>query len=281
MIKKALLVGINDYNSICDLKGCINDVSDMHFLLKSFFKFDTENIRVLTDDRATKANILKRLKWLTSDAKTGDLLVFHFAGHGSQIRDRDSDTDELNDGMDEILCPYDMNWDNVFIVDDDLGEIFKGLPEGVLLEVILDCCHSGTCLRDVEGLTPPPELASPTPTMNRYLPPPLDIEFRFADEIDNLEKRGFKKGADERARKGNILWAGCMDNQTSADALIDGRYHGAFTYHLCTHLRREPDISRTRLLGKVRASLRNGGYSQLPQLESQAAIKKEHIFGGR
>ncbi|HII06529.1 MAG TPA: caspase family protein [Methanotrichaceae archaeon] len=283
MVKRAVLVGINDYQRVGDLRGCINDIKDMHFTLRSLFRFETRNIRVLTDSRATKANIVTRLEWLTSKAKPGDFLVFHFSGHGSQIRDRDGD--ELSDGLDEILCPHDMNWDGTFITDDDLNSIFSALPDGVLLEVFLDCCHSGTAMREVEGLTPPPELAAPTPTLNRYLPPPVDIEFRFADEIDLLEQRGFKKGFEKRGTKHNILWAGCMDNQTSADAYIRGDYHGAFTYYLNSHLRREPMISRSRLLEKVRASLRHGGYSQIPQLEVEAtkrdrALKRE-IFGDK
>jgi len=283
MVKKAVLVGVNDYKGVSDLNGCINDVKDMHFTLKSLFRFETENIRALTDARATKANILERLQWLVSGAKPGDFLVFQFSGHGSQIRDRDGD--ELSDGMDEILCPHDMDWDGTFIVDDDLNKLFSGLPDGVILEVFLDCCHSGTGLKEIGGLTPPPDLAPPTPTLNRFLPPPVDIEFRFADEIDQLKQRGFKKGFEEKGTKNHVLWAGCMDNQTSADAYIGGAYHGAFTYYLNSHLRREPKISRKRLLEKVRASLRHGGYSQIPQLELEATTRsralKKQIFGDK
>ncbi len=276
MAKKAVLVGINDYKGVSDLRGCINDVKDMHFALKSLFGFETKNVRLLTDQRATKANIIERLKWLTAGAKTGDFLVFHFSGHGSQIRDRDGD--DLSDGLDEIICPYDMNWDGTFITDDDLNNIFKGLPEGVLLEVFLDSCHSGTGLKAIDGLTPPPELAASNLTLDRYLTPPVDIEFRFADEIDDLKQRGFKKGLKDA--KHHILWAGCMDKQTSADAFIDGRYHGAFTYHLCSQLRRAPSIPRNKLLQKVRAALKYGGFSQIPQLELEATMRKKDVLGG-
>ena len=275
MVKKALLVGVNDYKGVSDLRGCVNDVMDMHFTLRSLFRFDTRNIRVLTDQRASKANIIARLKWLVKGAKPGDVLVFHFSGHGSQIRDRDGD--ELSDGMDEILCPYDMDWDGTFITDDQLNKVFGKLPKGVVLEVFLDCCHSGTGLREIMGLTPPPELAAENPTLNRFLPPPVDIMFRSSEEEDSLIPRGFKKGFEDKGYKSHILWAGCMANQTSADAFISGRYHGAFTYYLSSHLRRDPRISRERLLRKVRSSLRHGGYSQLPQLEYEATKRDKAI----
>ena len=277
MAKKALLVGINDYKGVSDLGGCVNDVLDMHFSLCSLFNFQASEVRVLTDSRATKVNIINRLKWLVKGAKKGDFLVFHFSGHGSQIRDRNND--ELEDGMDELICPYDMDWDGTFITDDTLNEILQDVPEGALLEVVLDCCHSGTGLKEM-GLQPPPELAAEHPTLNRYLPPPADIFLRFSGQETDLKKRGFAEGFNGRGSKHHILWAGCMANQTSADAYINGRYHGAFSYYLNMHLRRNPKVSRTELLGKVRASLTHGGYSQIPQLETEATKRDRAIFGG-
>ena len=43
MAKRALLVGVNDYRSANDLQGCVNDVLDMHFTLRSLFGFKTED----------------------------------------------------------------------------------------------------------------------------------------------------------------------------------------------------------------------------------------------
>ncbi len=277
MTKKALLVGVNDYKEANDLRGCVNDILDMHFSLRSLFNFKTEEIRILTDSRATKANIMYRLNWLVKGAAKGDFLVFHFSGHGSQIRDRDSN-DELEDHLDELICPYDMNWDDgTYITDDELNEVFKDVPEGALLEVFVDACHSGDVLREM-GLEPPPELAPENPTLNRYLPPPADLFLRFGGEEDNLKSRSFVKNFSARGRKHHILWAGCKSNQTSADAYINGRYHGAFTYYLNMHLRREPRISRKKLLEKVRASLIHAGFSQTPQLEIDATKRERMVF---
>lgn len=276
MTRKALLVGINDYKGANDLRGCINDVLDMHFSLRSLFGFETREIRILTDSRATKKNILYRLKWLVDGAKPGDFLVFHFSGHGSQIRDRD-EQDELEDHLDELICPHDMDWDGTFITDDQLNEVFQAVPEGALLEVFLDCCHSGTGLKEM-GLEPPPELMAEHPTLNRYLPPPTDVYLRFSCEEEYLDSKGFVQGFADRGAKHHILWAACMARQTAADAYINGRYHGAFSYFLNVHLRREPRISRKELLRKVRASLRHGGFSQVPQLEVEATKRDRMIF---
>lgn len=270
MAKKALLVGINDYQGISDLRGCINDVTNMRDILKTYLRFTNGDIRVLVDNRATKANIISRLEYMVSKAKSGDFLVFHFSGHGSQIRDRDGD--ELKDHMDELICPYDMNWDGTFITDDTLNNIFTKLPKGVLLEVFLDSCHSGTGLRDV-GLGRPPELGPEHPTLSRYLPPPVDIECRLEGDEEDLKAERSFSGAG-RSTVHHILWSGCKANQTSADAYINNSYNGAFSYYFCKHMRTSGGgISRKELLRRVRQSLYNGGYSQIPQLECEATVR--------
>src|SRR2546425_1267038 len=112
MARKGLLVGINDYQEVNDLKGCINDVTNLREILKTFLGFQNSDLRLLIDSRATKMNIISRLNWLVRGAKAGDYLVFQFSGHGSQIRDRDGD--ELADHLDELICPYDMDWDGTY-----------------------------------------------------------------------------------------------------------------------------------------------------------------------
>jgi metacaspase-1 len=82
MKKLALLVGINDYQGVNDLQGCINDVTNVRSVLKTYFGFTNSEIRVLTDNRATKKNILLRLDKMVKTAVNGDYLVFHFSGHG-------------------------------------------------------------------------------------------------------------------------------------------------------------------------------------------------------
>jgi metacaspase-1 len=267
MAKRALLVGINDYQGISDLRGCINDVTNMRNILKTYLGFTNRDIRVLVDKRATKEQILYRLNWMVKSAKPGDFLVFHFSGHGSQVLDRDGD--ELRDHMDELICPWDMNWDNGFITDDDLNAIFKKIPKNVLLEVFLDSCHSGTGLRDV-ALGRPAELGPQNPILVRFLPPPMDIQCRYEGEEEDLKAtRGFS--SKDRSTRHHILWAGCKDNQTSADAYINGDYNGAFSFYFCKHVRDAGGrISRRGLMTRIRNSLRHNGYSQIPQLETEA-----------
>ena len=264
MAKKALLVGINDYKEINDLGGCINDVTNVRDVLLKYYGFTVSDIRVLVDKRATRENILSRLKWLVSGAKKADTLVFHYSGHGTQIRDRHGD--ELKDHMDEAICPWDTNWDGGLILDDDLYDIFQGLRAGVALEVILDACHSGTGTREISAIQD---------MKIRFLPPPVDVECRNEEGL-KVQSIGMKA----QIRKLNhVLWAGCKNSQTSADALIGNTYNGAFTYYFCKHIRdSQGRISREDLIKRVRASLKHEGYAQIPQLEASEPGPKKIIF---
>ena len=281
MAQKALLVGINKYQMAnADLNGCVNDVTNVRDILLKYFGYKPDDIRVITDQRATKKAVMERLKWLTKGAKPGDRLLFHFSGHGSQVRDRDGD--ELKDKLDEILCPHDMDWNGTYIVDDELGKIFSGLPAGAVVEVLLDSCHSGTGIRELLGLAKLPEELSFRP---RFLPPPIDIQCRMEDD---LPVQRFFRGpsASNPSRLATdalpaylVLFSGCKDNQTSADALIGSKYNGAFTYYFCKHLRDvKGKINRTDLLKRVRASLKFNDFDQIPQLEGAKTKKGKNVL---
>lgn len=262
-IKKALLVGINIYKPElgADLRGCVNDVETMRKLLVDNFKFLPENVRVLVDARATKQGILDRLKWLLDGAKEGDELVFHYSGHGSQVRDRNGD--ELDDQLDEILCPHDLDWEDP-LTDDCLAELFKQLPKGVYLTMICDACHSGSMDRDVTVLK-----------SAKSILPPFDIRSRSYDKILPKNRMGKK----DKGTQSHVLISGCKDSQTSADAYIDGRHQGALTWALTKTIRENTGINWREAHTKTSELL--SGYSQEPQLSGDASAIFRNIFGGK
>lgn len=56
----------------------------------------------------------------------GDVLVFQFAGHGTQLPDLEGDE---NDDKDEAMVPYDYA-SGAYLIDDDICELFRGFPRG-------------------------------------------------------------------------------------------------------------------------------------------------------
>lgn len=88
MNNKALLIGINAYpNPNNNLRGCINDIIDMENFISSKNKvYLKNNIKTLTDNKATKQGILAHLDWLLLGASAGDQILFHYSGHGAQLQ---------------------------------------------------------------------------------------------------------------------------------------------------------------------------------------------------
>merc|ERR1712029_410625 len=72
-------------------------------------------------------------KWLVADAKAGDSLVFQYSGHGDE-----------EDAKDETIIPCDYRSAGQ-ITDDELFKLLVSpLDDGVMMTIIMDCCHSGT-----------------------------------------------------------------------------------------------------------------------------------------
>jgi hypothetical protein len=81
----ALLVGINQYRGT-SLNGCLTDVELQRELLIHRFRFHPSDILVLTDQQATRSRIETAFtQHLINQAKSEDVVVFHFSGYGNLI----------------------------------------------------------------------------------------------------------------------------------------------------------------------------------------------------
>ena len=235
----------------------------------------------MVNGRATKANILRRLEDTIARAQPGDVVVFYYSGHGSQVRDRNGD--ELTDGLDEIICPYDMDWDRgTYILDDDLDAIFASLPPGVLLEAFFDCCFWGADARGLEP-EPRPELLRRDV---RYLPPPFDIAARAEGDEAPRHPPAARLRVLRRAQRHVGRLAG---GPAAAEDYIDGRPNGIFTYWGCRFIAENIErvdrleYTREQLLEDVRGYLHTLGYVADPRAvgAGRAASGDAAAAGGR
>src|SRR5581483_11460630 len=99
----ALLVGIDQYAAVPVLRGCVNDVQAMRSLLIDRLGVPEASIRLLTDGQATRAGMLQAFQSFLIDnpaIERGDQILFHYSGHGSQMRDV---TGTEPDGLDETI----------------------------------------------------------------------------------------------------------------------------------------------------------------------------------
>jgi hypothetical protein len=272
MAKRALCVGINDYPiDGADLRGCVNDANQWATLLVDHFDVPSGDVRVVLDADATKANILAGLKGLLAGAGHGDVLVFTNSSHGSQIPDTSGDEPTY----DEVLCPYDVR--DTTISDDELRELVGDLADGVHLTVISDSCHSGTVTRalvadNIPGLSPPDDRRV------RFLHPALFRSTRTLD--DPMGARPRARMAFPQASMNHVLLSGCLDSEYSFDAVIDGDYHGAMTFHAIRAIEQAGyELTYAELAKRLTPALEAAGYAQHPQLEARSHMKHRQVFG--
>jgi len=133
--RRALCVGINDYPAR-PLAGCLADVESWSAVLEGA----GFSVSRLLDRDATRANIVAQLEGMIAASSKGDVIVFQYSGHGTELPDLNGDE---KGGPDQALVPWDYKTGD-FLLDDDLGQIYAQLPEGVNLTCFMDCCHSGT-----------------------------------------------------------------------------------------------------------------------------------------
>jgi hypothetical protein len=261
MKNKALLVGINDYPLPGnDLRGCINDIEDMrHFIAHQNKVYALENIRTITDNKATKKGILEQLDWLLEDITAGDQILFQYSGHGAQQTTHHPTIEK--DGLDEIICPYDFNdTPTTAISDKEFAQRFAKIPKDVHFVWISDSCHAADLSRD--------------PSVNNDA---AAIRFRNFKNVQASLPKLQKSEVKAPLLQGALL-SGCASHQLSADAYINNRFNGAFTHYLIKNLGLYGhNTSIQNIIQYVNQDLAENGYDQNPKIEgalSQATFFK-------
>jgi hypothetical protein len=241
MTKRAFLIGCN-YTAIpsIQLNGCINDIVHVRNTLIDAYGYQDANIYMLRDDDKsrlpTRANILKNLTILIGMSQPADTLWVHYSGHGIQVKS--NDIDEF-DKLDECIVPCNYNIAGV-IVDNELFAIFKNAK--CQLIICFDSCNSGT------GCD-------------------LQYSMNYNNGLLSKATNNSKYIADTNI----IMFSGCRDSQTSADAYdsTSRQSVGAFTQTFLETLRSsDHNIALIPFYMNLCANLKSLGFTQIPVLSS-------------
>jgi hypothetical protein len=225
--KYALLVGIDAYefpSAVSPLAGSVNDVGDMRQLLIGKFNFPPENILVLTNAQATHAAIINAIKTqLIAKARQGDIVVFHYSGHGSQMKDV---TGSMPGGLDETIVPYDSRDPQGKVFDISGAELHPLLVQlaskTANVTFILDSCHSGMLVR---GIGP---RVRTIPADTREVSPAAIAEIKASRNVGPADSGASPKFA---------FISAATSREEAFEHVVDGRDHGALTYFLAQQLR--------------------------------------------
>lgn len=240
--KLALLIGINEYPvPISSLRGCLTDVEMQYELLVHRYGFAPQDILIVSDPNLslpdqspvsppTRQNILDAFEThLIQQAKPDDVIVFHYSGHGSYVRD-DNGIPEFN-GYNGTIVPTDGRLPGTEGVNDIMGKtlflLSLALPTDYLT-LILDSCHAGggirgnTTIRALNAADAQPSAAE------------LEYQAQWMarlnlDEIKlrTMRQRGVAKG---------VAIGTTQIGQFAAEVPFDGFRAGAFTYLLTRYL---------------------------------------------
>jgi uncharacterized caspase-like protein len=138
----ALLVGIAKYPSVegfevQQLKAPVKDANALAAFLKDPEKggFDADRVLTLTDEQATKREILMTFNDIAKRAAPEDMVLFYFSGHGIPP----------DHGESTYLVPYDHDLRDVETTCINFGDLSRKIRrmEASKVVVILDACHSG------------------------------------------------------------------------------------------------------------------------------------------
>lgn len=105
----AIVVGISNYPESSEWNN-INGANDIDIIVPMLQRngFKSSHITTLANEQATMVNIKDTVNDLCGKIKHGDVVYFHFSGHGQLITDIDGDENRNESkGWDEALVPYD------------------------------------------------------------------------------------------------------------------------------------------------------------------------------
>jgi len=203
---RALLIGIGEgYSGSLELPNVVrHDAEAMGAVLRdpSLCGYPANQVRLLLDADATRANIISALQELVDNAKPSDTVIIFFSGHGGNWT--------VGANSFGYICPADyvlLDPENTGIKTDELSEMISGIPAARVV-LILDACHA-------EAVA----IVKSDETAKGMLP------------------QGLRTSALERlsAGSGRVILASCSEGESSYTYLVKG--HSLFTHFLLEGLK--------------------------------------------
>ncbi|KZP29219.1 hypothetical protein FIBSPDRAFT_727545, partial [Athelia psychrophila] len=157
----ALVIGINEYANISQLKGCVADADAVEAFLRDELKVPQNQITSLRDKKASRSAMIQAFRDLAihPNIQINDPILIFYAGHGSELAAPPGWEAGGDDSMIQGLIPQDYNSSSrplVHVIPDrTVGALINDLSrkKGNNITVIFDCCHSGSGTRKGEGST--------------------------------------------------------------------------------------------------------------------------------
>ncbi|HFB99905.1 MAG TPA: caspase family protein, partial [Phaeodactylibacter sp.] len=266
----ALLIGINNYPIASHrLNGCVSDRNAIHDF---FEKYSTSNgldyqPLLLTDEEATRQGIIDGFTHFEK-ANDGDICLFYYSGHGSQMpAPKEFWQDELDQKCETIVCHDSRIGQGRDLSDKELSYLIWKCShkKNVHFLAIFDCCHAGTITRDVEVVNRMAEI-NPTPV--------------FAKNFVGVESYQSHKGRLIPPESDHVTLSASRSYESSVELTLDGKRRGLFTYSLINVMNQSnlSNVSYSALMSKVQTRVHNRIDTQHPQINAQGKASVNQLF---
>lgn len=260
---RALLVGVDEYREKrFNLRGTVNDANNMRRALQERWHFQPDEILTLTNENATRGNILKAFRdWLVNGSTPGSRVFFYMSSHGYRIKDPESNDPNA---MAQTLVPHDVSVEQVGgglviknqIINHEIRDLLAGISDRKIT-VVVDACHSGSITRDIGAVVSsyPGEIKWLGAVLTESETRELDVARQIASLNTSAgtrapggpEQTGFVPRADNV-----VAWSAVNEVQLALMDREASEPQGVFTRRFLDGLTAKRGISMAELLDRTR-----------------------------
>ncbi|MBH8553431.1 caspase family protein [Nostocaceae cyanobacterium CENA357] len=257
--KLALLIGINKYQKSPSLSGCLTDVELQKELLMHRFGFQAADILTLTEEQADKKSIETAfVEHLGKQAKSGDVVVFHFSGYGTRIKSAELADTVLNALV--LAKEYYIQDEKIvnYLWEENLLLLLRSLSTDRVTAVLDTSYYSPTSVQPTGwGIRVRPELVA------------TQLAAAELDFLQQLKNQTALNTQNAELSNIAVLSASSDPKQSARELLFSGFSAGLFTYALTQYLWEITPAKTIQFsLSHVGSSIHQLGSKQQPGLLS-------------
>jgi len=274
----ALFVGINKYQNVRPLFGCVEDIDAIETFFATRIAPDARAFVSLRDEEATREAIISGFRTHLSRAREDDVALFYYCGHGSTEPAPPEWKSFDPDGKNQTIIPVDARANGVYdIADKELTALIQGIHDAagsdrVQVVVIADSCHSGGNTRSVDdgGVGRMTAAAKTERTLADYLP-----EARALFDPVRVASGGLPNPR-------HVALAACQSDEIAKEFPENPPpRRGAFTVAFEEAVRAlGATATYTGLINAIRMKVRERAAAQVPNLYVSGGASASDIFLG-
>ena len=295
--KHAFVIAISDYPQIPGRENWtkLSSKNDYDLVMEMLKRqeFQQSNIISLLDKEATVENIENAFEKLIATSNSGDIVYFHFSGHGQQVADVKPTKNfkskflkpDERDGYDEALVTYNapLKFENDYqyqdhFVDDQMNYYMNRLRKKIggngQVIAVFDCCHSGSATRGEQTMVVrgsniicAPTDYRPETTSEKDSSLAFDADFDYSNSSDMGKLTAF---------------FGCKSDQVDREIKDEktNKGYGSLTYYFIKAMEElGPNSSYNNLFSKINEQMVLGFQNQ-QQPEVEGDNLNQLIFKG-